>query len=34
MKNRAVKMVVKVKNKCTTKKAVTIKPKLEGEKRG
>jgi len=32
MKNRATKMVIKVKNKCTKKKAVTVKPKLIGEK--
>ena len=32
MKNRATKMVVKIQNKCTTKKAKTIKPKLVGEK--
>lgn len=32
MKNRPVKMRVKITNKCKSNKAKTIKPKLIGEK--
>lgn len=31
MKSRAAKLVIKTKNKCTTAKAVTVKPKISGE---